>query len=100
MKGAFLPVLTVVIAIIGLWYLAAIPMNIKETLTEAERAGATSSGGTAAERRDACEQRHAGDGGKGGCHQRSDRHPVAGSGRGGRRRGRFGSHGAEQDSSP
>jgi NitT/TauT family transport system permease protein len=53
MKGTVLPVLTVVLAIIGLWYLAAIPMNIKETLTEAERAGATIDGGTAAERRDA-----------------------------------------------
>ncbi len=53
MKGTFLPVLTVVLAIIGLWYLLAIPMNIKETLTEAERAGAVISGGTAAERRDA-----------------------------------------------
>ena len=53
MKGAVLPVVTVVLAIIGLWYLAAIPMNIKETLTEAERAGATITGGTAAERRDA-----------------------------------------------
>jgi NitT/TauT family transport system permease protein len=53
MKGAFLPVLTVVLVIIGVWYLAAIPMNIKETVTEAERAGAVITGGTAAERRDA-----------------------------------------------
>jgi NitT/TauT family transport system permease protein len=53
MKRALLPVLTVVLAIIALWYLAAIPMNIKETLTEAERAGAAITGGTAAERRDA-----------------------------------------------
>lgn len=53
MKGIFLPVLTVVLVIIGLWYLAAIPMNIKETVTEAERAGAVITGGTAAERRDA-----------------------------------------------
>jgi NitT/TauT family transport system permease protein len=53
MKGTVLPVLTVVLVIIGLWYLLAIPMNIKETVTEAERAGAVIAGGTAAERRDA-----------------------------------------------
>jgi NitT/TauT family transport system permease protein len=52
MKGSVGPVLTVVLVIIGIWYLAAIPMNIKETLTEAERAGAVINGGTAAERRD------------------------------------------------
>lgn len=53
MKGNLLPVLTVVLVMLGVWNLAAIPMNIKETVTEAERAGAIITGGTAAERRDA-----------------------------------------------
>ncbi|SFT68249.1 ABC transporter permease [Sedimentitalea nanhaiensis] len=36
-----LPVLSVVAMILGLWYAACLPMNIKGVLTEAERAGAT-----------------------------------------------------------
>lgn len=34
------PILTVVLAIMALWYVACIPMNVQETLTAAERAGA------------------------------------------------------------
>jgi NitT/TauT family transport system permease protein len=52
MRRTLIPILTVVLVIIGVWYLAAIPMNIRETLTEAERDGAVVSGGTATERRD------------------------------------------------
>lgn len=48
-----LPVLTVILAILVLWYAAAIPMNVREVLTQAERDGATIQGGTATERRDA-----------------------------------------------
>ncbi|MEC9197803.1 MAG: ABC transporter permease [Pseudomonadota bacterium] len=33
------PILTVVLAIIALWYVACVPMNVQETLTAAERAG-------------------------------------------------------------
>ena len=52
MRRSVLPVLTVVLAILAIWYVAAIPMNIRETLTEAERAGAEVWGGTAPERQD------------------------------------------------
>lgn len=34
------PVLAMVLALIGLWYVAVVPMNVKEVLTQAERAGA------------------------------------------------------------
>lgn len=44
------PVLAVALALVALWYLAAIPMNVRESLTLAERAGAAVWGGTAAER--------------------------------------------------
>ena len=47
-----LPVLTVVAALIGVWYIAAIPMNVKEVLTQAEREGAVIVPEGAAERRD------------------------------------------------
>ncbi len=33
------PVLTVIVALIALWYVACVPMNIQEVLTQAERAG-------------------------------------------------------------
>ena len=46
-KRTVLPVLVVVVAIVAFWYLAAIPMNIREVLTEAERAGAVVNGGDA-----------------------------------------------------
>lgn len=36
---AVLPVLTIVAVIVGLWYAACVPMNIKGVLTEAQRAG-------------------------------------------------------------
>ncbi len=47
-----LPVLTVVIALLAVWYVACIPMNVKEVLTTAERAGVTIDPPSAAERRD------------------------------------------------
>ena len=37
---SLVPVLTVVAVIVGLWYAACVPMNIKGVLTEAQRAGA------------------------------------------------------------
>ena len=46
------PVLTVVIALLVVWYVACVPMNVKEVLTTAERAGATIDPPKAAERRD------------------------------------------------
>ena len=36
----FVPILTVVVAIIAIWYVASVPMNVKEVLTQAERDGA------------------------------------------------------------
>ncbi|RYH11093.1 ABC transporter permease [Tropicimonas sp. IMCC6043] len=51
-SDAVLPVVAVVAAIIGLWYLACIPMNIHTALTDAERAGAVVTPAGAAERRD------------------------------------------------
>ncbi|WP_179381470.1 ABC transporter permease [Jannaschia marina] len=45
------PVLAVVVALIGLWYLACIPMNAQNSLLLAERAGETVTPATAAERR-------------------------------------------------
>ena len=47
-----LPVLTVVLALLALWYVAAIPMNIREVVTQAERDGAEVWGGTATERQE------------------------------------------------
>ena len=49
----FLSVLTVVAGIIGLWYLACVPMNIKGVLDAAERAGAVVEPATPKARRDA-----------------------------------------------
>ncbi|MCC7320601.1 MAG: ABC transporter permease [Rubellimicrobium sp.] len=40
MKGALGPVLAVIVALVALWYLACVPMNVRDTLTAAERAGA------------------------------------------------------------
>lgn len=45
-------ILTVVAAIIGLWYATCVPMNIKGVLDAAERAGAEVTPATARERRD------------------------------------------------
>lgn len=53
MRERILPVLVVVLAIVTLWYGACLPMNIREVLTEAERAGAVVTPSTAIERRDA-----------------------------------------------
>ncbi|MEP3329670.1 ABC transporter permease [Sedimentitalea sp.] len=41
-----------VLVVLGVWYLAVIPMNVQDVLTRAERAGATVSPETAVERRD------------------------------------------------
>jgi len=49
----FVAVLTVVAAIIGLWYIACVPMNIKGVLDAAERAGEQVEPATARERREA-----------------------------------------------
>lgn len=46
------PVLAMVLGLIGLWYLAVIPMNVQEVLTRAERAGVEVSPPSAVERRD------------------------------------------------
>ena len=40
MKQRIVPIITVVCAIFAFWYVACIPMNVQETLTAAERAGA------------------------------------------------------------
>ena len=47
-----LPVLTVLAAIIGIWYAAVAPMNIRVALDQAERGGATVEPATSLERRD------------------------------------------------
>jgi NitT/TauT family transport system permease protein len=52
MRRAALPVLTVVLAILAFWYVAAIPMNIREVVTQAERDGVAVWGGTATERQE------------------------------------------------
>ncbi len=52
---SILPVLTVVALILGLWYAACLPMNIKGVLTEAERAGAVVVPAGAKDRRDMSE---------------------------------------------
>ena len=51
--SAFVPILTVVAVILAVWYVAVVPMNVKEVLTQAERAGAVIVPPSAAERRDA-----------------------------------------------
>ena len=52
MRGAAVPVLTVLLAILALWYVAVVPMNAQEVLTQAEREGAVIDPPSAAERRD------------------------------------------------
>jgi len=52
MLRSALAVLSVVAGIVALWYVAVAPMNIKDVLTQAERAGAEVSPPGAAERRD------------------------------------------------
>jgi NitT/TauT family transport system permease protein len=52
MLRSALAVLAVVAGIVALWYVAVAPMNIKDVLTQAERAGAAVSPPGAAERRD------------------------------------------------
>ncbi|MGV6811122.1 MAG: ABC transporter permease [Brevirhabdus sp.] len=47
-----LPVLTVVAAIVTLWYAACVPMNMHQALVDIERAGGVVEPATAAERRD------------------------------------------------
>lgn len=46
------PVLAVILVLIGLWYVAVVPMNVQETLTRAEREGVTVQPETAVARRD------------------------------------------------
>lgn len=53
MRRTLLPVLTVVIALVALWYAAAVPMNVKETLMAAERSGAAVTPESPADRRQA-----------------------------------------------
>ncbi|RMF37401.1 MAG: ABC transporter permease subunit [Alphaproteobacteria bacterium] len=50
MRGSLVQVLTVLAAIVGLWYLAVAPMNIRVALDLAERSGAQVVPATAAER--------------------------------------------------
>ena len=49
---AVLPVLAVVATLLAVWYVAVVPMNVKEVLTQAEREGAIVVPPSAAERRD------------------------------------------------
>ncbi|UWQ19227.1 ABC transporter permease [Jannaschia sp. M317] len=49
---SLVPILTVVAALLLLWYVACIPMNAQQSVLEAERAGAVIDPPTAAERRD------------------------------------------------
>ncbi|MBT8414817.1 MAG: ABC transporter permease [Boseongicola sp.] len=50
---AAVPVLAVVATLLAIWYVAVVPMNVKEVLTQAEREGAVVVPPSAAERRDA-----------------------------------------------
>lgn len=52
-KGSVVPVLTVVLTILAIWYVAVVPMNVREVLTQAERAGVVVEPAAAVERRDA-----------------------------------------------
>lgn len=49
---SFLPVLAVIVALLAVWYVAVVPMNIKGALTDAERAGVAVVPEGAAARRD------------------------------------------------
>ncbi|NDR55780.1 ABC transporter permease [Aliiruegeria sabulilitoris] len=51
-RDVVLPVFVVVAVIVALWYVACVPMNIKEALTQAERGGAVINPEGARERRD------------------------------------------------
>ena len=51
MRRVMLPIVVVVAAIVGLWYLAVAPMNIKGSLMIAERAGVEVIPAGSAERR-------------------------------------------------
>jgi NitT/TauT family transport system permease protein len=46
------PILAVVLTLLAVWYLACLPMNVHQAVTQAERAGAEVWGGPAAERAD------------------------------------------------
>lgn len=52
MIRVLLPILTVVAAIVTLWYAACVPMNMHQALVDIERAGGVVEPATAAERRD------------------------------------------------
>ncbi len=51
-KGRILPVLGVVAALFALWYVAVVPMNIREVLSTAEREGAVVTPSSAVERQE------------------------------------------------
>ena len=51
--ASFAPILAITASIIAIWYLACVPMNVKEVLTQAERGGAEVIPPSAIERRDA-----------------------------------------------
>ncbi len=53
MMRNLVPVLTVIAAIFAIWYIACVPMNVREVLTQVEREGAVIVPPQAAERRDA-----------------------------------------------
>ncbi|SMY06538.1 ABC transporter permease [Flavimaricola marinus] len=53
MKGTLGPVLTVILAILAIWYVACVPMNVREVLSAAERDGAVVTPTDPVERRDA-----------------------------------------------
>ena len=53
MKGSLGPVIAILAVMVAVWYAAAVPMNVKEVLTQAERDGAVITPASAAERRDA-----------------------------------------------
>ena len=53
LRTSALPILTIVAVILAIWYIAVVPMNIKEVLTQAEREGAEVVPPSAIERRDA-----------------------------------------------
>jgi len=52
MIRVIVPILTVVVAIAALWYVACVPMNMHQALVDIERAGGVVEPATAAERRD------------------------------------------------
>lgn len=52
MRSTIFPIVLVVMTLVGLWYAAVVPMNIKTALTDAERGGAVVDPSGAKDRRD------------------------------------------------